>query len=97
MNESTLPTETQRKALCELMSEAFVELRYLEGDQAHDLAYAFHNLPKAMHGWGTWSAEGLRAGLQRYQSKHKANLGFDYVSAWDRIFPEADPNRSTTG
>lgn len=86
MNQTSLPTDSQRRALCELMAEAFIELRYLEGDQAHDLAYAFHNLPKAMYGWGTWSVEGLRGSLQHYQSKHKANLGFDYVAALDKIF-----------
>jgi hypothetical protein len=81
-----LPTEEQRKAICNLIHEAFVELRYLEGEQAHDLAYAFHNIPKTIYGWGTWSVEGARASLQHYQTKHKENLGFDYVAAFDAIF-----------
>ena len=81
-----LPIEEQRKALCDLMHEAFVELRHLTGEQAHDLAYAFHNLPKTMYGWGQWSIQGTRAVLAHYQTKHQANLGFDYVNAFDEIF-----------
>lgn len=82
----TLPTDEQRRELCDLMASAFIELRYFEGDQAHDLAYAFHNLPKEMYGWGTWSSERTRAGLQRYQDKHASQLGFDYVGAFNKIF-----------
>jgi hypothetical protein len=81
-----LPTPEQRQALCGLMYEAFVELRYLPEEQAHDLAYAFHNLPKTMYGWGQWSVEGARAALVHYQTKHQSNLGFDYVAAFDAIF-----------
>ncbi len=47
------------------MHEAFVELRYLPEEQAHDLAYAFHNLPKTMYSWGQWSVEGARGALGR--------------------------------
>jgi len=81
-----LPTEAQRKQLCELMHNAFVELRYLSGEQAHDLAYAFHNLPVEIYGWGTWSIEVTRARLQYYQEKHAQNLGVDYVVLYDKIF-----------
>ncbi len=86
MVNSPLPTEVQRKALCGLMHEAFIELRYLEGEQAHDLAYAFHNLPAEIYGWGNWSIESMRGRLQHYQSKHQANLGFNYVAAFNAIF-----------
>lgn len=86
MTDDLLPTEEQRKALCGLMHEAFIELRYLEGEQAHDLAYAFHNLPKEIYGWGIWSVEGMRARLKHYQAQHHANLGFNYVVAFDKIF-----------
>ncbi len=68
------------------MYHAFVELRVLPEHQAHDLAYAFHNLPKTMYGWGQWSVEGARGPLAYYQQKHQANLGFDYVAAFDTIF-----------
>jgi hypothetical protein len=86
MAASTLPSEEQRVALCDLMHNAFVELRYLEGDQAHDLAYAFHNLPKEIYGWGSWSSEGLIARLRYYQTKHQGNIGFNYVEAAEKIF-----------
>lgn len=85
-----LPTAEQRQALCDLMHEAFIELRYLPEEQAHDLAHAFHNLPKTMYGRGHWSVEGARGPLTHYQAKHRGNLGFDYVAAFDAIFK--DPN-----
>ena len=70
------------------MHEAFVELRYLPEQQAHDLAYAFHNLPKTMYGWGHWSVEGVRNAFTHYQTKYQSNLGFNYVAAFDAIFDE---------
>jgi hypothetical protein len=87
MQTPTLPTDEQREKICDLMASAFIELRYLEGKQAHDLAYAFHNLPKEIYGWGTWSVEVMRSRLAYYQAQHKANLGFNYVDAFDAIFP----------
>ncbi|WP_146168209.1 hypothetical protein [Pseudomonas mangrovi] len=86
MPQSQLPSEEQRIALCDLMHNAFIELRYLDGEQAHDLAYAFHNLPKEMYGWGSWSSEGFISRLRYYQSKHAENIGFNYVSAAETIF-----------
>jgi hypothetical protein len=85
-DKQQLPTPRQRQALCDLMHHAFVELRFLPEQQAHDLAYAFHNLPKTMYGWGRWSVEGARGVLVHYQEKHHANLGFDYVAGFDAIF-----------
>lgn len=69
------------------MASAFIDLRYLDGEQAHDLAYAFHNIPKEIYGWGTWSVDVMRGRLAYYQTKHKGNLGFNYVDAFDAIFP----------
>lgn len=86
MKLSPLPTEAQREKICDLIASAFIELRYLDGEQAHDLAYALHNLPKEMYGWGTWSVETTRGRLAYYQTKHSRNLGFDYVEAFDSIF-----------
>ena len=87
MSSRNLPNDEQRRLLCDLMAEAFTELRYFTGDQAHDLAYAFHNLPKEIYGWGSWSAESARARLQHYQSKYQDNVGFRYVDAFNAIFP----------
>jgi hypothetical protein len=83
-----LPTEEQRKQLCGLMHSVFNELRYLNGEQAHDLAYAFHNLPMEIYGWGTWNVSWTRGRLLRYQGKHGQNLGVDYVALFDKIFQE---------
>lgn len=78
--------DTQRIALCDLIHNAFIELRYLNGEQAHDLAYTFHNLPKEIYGSGNWNAENFRLRLVRYQTKHSSNLGFNYVFEFDKIF-----------
>lgn len=86
MKSSPLPTEAQREKICGLMASAFIELRFLDGEQAHDLAYAFHNIPKEIYGWGTWSVEDTRGRFGYYQTKHKDNLGFNYVEAFDAIF-----------
>lgn len=80
-----LPTEEQRQLLCELMHHAFNELRYLTGEQAHDLAYAFHNLPMEIYGWGTWSVADTRKRLVYYQKKHAKDPGVDYVALFDKI------------
>ncbi|WP_127559263.1 hypothetical protein [Saccharospirillum alexandrii] len=88
MKKHTLPNENQRKALCELMHHAFVELRYLDGEQAHDLAYAFHNLPVEIYGWGSWNPKDTRGRLKYYQSKHAKNLGTNYVKLFNKICPE---------
>ena len=87
MADDPLPTEAQRKALCELMHAAFVELRYLSGEQAHDLAYAFHNLPIEIYGTGKWSASETRGRLRHYQDKYKTHRGADYVAMFNRIYP----------
>lgn len=88
MSKVALPNEEQRKAICELMYDAFVELRYLSGEQAQDLAYAFHNIPLEIYGWGTWSPETTRNRLQHYQNKHAKNLGINYVEKFNKIYPE---------
>ncbi len=83
-----LPDESQRRLLCELLHEAFVELRYINDrpKQVHELAYAFHNLPLTMYGWGTWNVRGLRAVLARYREQFPV-AGPDYVVMLDAIYP----------
>jgi hypothetical protein len=50
--DAKLPTDAQRRKLCEMMHYAFLEMRLLgwagKAEQAADLADAFHNLPTAM-------------------------------------------------
>lgn len=81
-----LPTEEQRRRLCELMHFAFIELRHLTGEQANDLAYVFHNLPMEMYGWGTWSVATVRGRLLHYQKKHAQNSKVDFAGLFDKIF-----------
>ena len=86
MGDDSLPDDHQRRALCELMHAAFIELRGVhdQAKQVHELAYAFHNLPMTMYGWGTWSWDGLRAVLARYRS-HFPEGGSDYAAMIDMI------------
>jgi hypothetical protein len=50
--DSRLPNEAQRKKLCEMLHHVLVDIRALaaggHGQQASDLANAFHNLPHEM-------------------------------------------------
>jgi hypothetical protein len=87
LENEPLPNDVQRKQLCELMYWAFVELRYLSGEQANDLAYAFHNLPLEIYGWGNWSVAGTRARFAYFQEKHAQSLGTDYVALLDKMYP----------
>jgi hypothetical protein len=88
-----LPNDKQREALCDMMYQAFVEIRALgwagRAGQASDLADAFHNLPKEMYGWGRWDVEGFRQMLQHYQDKYPRAVhgGRDYLAMFDLIFP----------
>jgi hypothetical protein len=84
--DNKLPTEQQREKLCELMHYAFIDLRYLEGKQANDLAYAFHNLPMEMYDHGKWSSATTRKRLEHYQNKYQDHPGTDYVTMLDKIF-----------
>ena len=80
----SLPTDDQRRLLCDLIAVALVDLRAEETQRGRDLAYALHNLPKTMWGWGTWSVDGQRASLAHFQSRHPG--GPDYVAMFDAIF-----------
>lgn len=48
--DSRLPNDAQRRKLCDMLHEALVDIRMLagagHGEQASDLADAFHNLPQ---------------------------------------------------
>ena len=88
LESDPLPNDDQRRQLCELMHAAFIELRYVndQPEQVHELAYAFHNLPLTMYGWGTWSWSGLRAVLTRYRVRFPDG-GPDYAALLDAIRP----------
>ena len=86
--DDPLPDDNQRRWLCELMHAAFIELRsvYHRPEQVHALAYAFHNLPLTMYGWGAWSWSGLRAVLARYREQFPEG-GPDYAAMIDALYP----------
>jgi hypothetical protein len=92
MASDLLPTPKQREMLCDMIHYAFVELRLLgwgdHGEQAADLADAFHNISKEMYGWGGFSWEIFRGMLETYQRKWRGKAtvsGRDYVEMLDEI------------
>jgi hypothetical protein len=68
-----LPTPKQQVMLCDMIQDAFIELRLLCGEgrseQARDLADAFHNISTEMHGWGSFRWERFSRGLGSYQRR----------------------------
>lgn len=81
-----LPNEQQRRLLCDLIAEALVDIRAeTDAERSRDLAYALHNLPRTMWGWGTWSVERQRGALAYFQSRHP-DSGSSYVAMFDAIF-----------
>ena len=92
MSSEPLPTEKQRELLCDMIHAAFVEVRLLgwagEARQAADLADAFHNIPKEMYGWGSFSWEMFRGMLATYQRKWRTperRDGPDYLAMLDQV------------
>jgi len=69
-----LPTGAQREALCELIAFALVMIRRHcrdgEVEKAEDLADAFHNIPREIHGQGLFRWEAFRGMLETYEAKH---------------------------
>jgi hypothetical protein len=87
MNSDPLPNCLQRKLLCEMIHNAFVDIRWLghaeASKQAADLADAFHNIPMEMYGWGSFRWDSFRRGLVRYRETWPG--GHDYVKQLDDI------------
>ena len=87
--QSTL-TDEQRQAICEMISDVFIEVRSLgwqeKATQAADLADAFHNLPKDMFAQGSWWRKNVRHNLETYQQKYPADTyRTDFLARFDRI------------
>lgn len=85
-----LPTEEQRRMLCQMMYRTFVQIRSLAysgaSQQTADLADAFHNLPTVMYAPDfSWSF--LRYFLVFYQNKYPRTAGspYDYIAMLERI------------
>jgi hypothetical protein len=87
--DSGLPNDQQRKKLCEMLSHALVEIRARAGDgqhqRAHDLADAFHNLPRDM--WcDHFSISFFReAFLRPYYREWPVERPFDYLAMLDEV------------
>lgn len=92
--DAKLPTDAQRQKLCEMMYQAFLEIRLLGGsgkaEQAGDLADAFHNLPRDM--WcDDFSLQFFRDSfLGVYQKKYPVRMVRDYVKMVDEIIAMKD-------
>jgi hypothetical protein len=94
MERDPLPNDEQRRALGMLLHDAFNFLRYANVDESQALAYALHNIPAEMFGWGVWSVAWTRARLLQFQTEHYSgpNHGPDFVAMFDAIFPPPNPN-----
>ena len=83
VRDPTMPTEGQRRQLCDLMHRAFVALRNLGYGGKHEaiaeLADVFHNLPQEMFREEVWDWNLLEAGLRSFEEKFPD----------DKIFPFA--------
>lgn len=91
--KDSLPTDDQRRLLCDMIAAAFIEIRQLgrEGKalQAADLADAFHEVSREMYGWGGWNRSIFRESLHDYQHKYHGEDYFgkrDYMKMFDDIF-----------
>jgi hypothetical protein len=92
--DGKLPSEAQRKKLCEMIYHALLEMRMLgwagKSQQVADLADAFHNLPSVM-----WS-EDFSLSLFRdvflasYQKKYAEEKIPNYVAMVDAIIAMKD-------
>ena len=85
------PTEEQRRLFCEMMYQAFLEVRGLgfqgKSEQAAALADAFHNLPIAMF-QPEFDWDMSRAYFQSYHTQYPPQSGamiINYVAIHDRI------------
>lgn len=92
--DAKLPTDSQRRKLCEMMHHAFIEMRLLgwggKSEQAADLADAFHNLPRDI--WhDEFSLQFFRDSFVAvYQRKYPEGRSRDYVAMVDEIIAMKD-------
>ena len=89
MSKDPLPNDEQKRALGELLHHGFNFMRSANETEANALAYAMHNIPVQMYGWGTWNVVATRSQLTRFQAEHykTPDRGPDFVALFDAIFP----------
>ncbi len=87
-----LTDEDDRKHVCEILHNAFIEIRMLCWDgrhqQAADLADAVHNIPMEIYGWGGgWNFDLTRSMLKSYVDKYGGTGAFarDYALQLDHL------------
>jgi len=87
--DAKVPSEAQQKKLCDMLHHALVDIRMLagagHGEQASDLADAFHNLPQEI--WCDYfSISHFReAFLVPYYRKWPDRRPRDYVALLDEV------------
>lgn len=84
VRDPTMPTEAQRRQLCDLMHRAFVALRSLGYGEKHEavaeLADVFHNLPQEMYREEAWDWNLLEAGLRSFEEKYPDDKVFPFAA-----------------
>jgi hypothetical protein len=84
-----MPNDVQRQKLCDMLHHALVEIRMLgasgRGQQASDLADAFHNLPQEI--WRDYfSIASFRdAFLAPYYRKWPDRRPYDYIALLEEV------------
>jgi hypothetical protein len=87
--DSCLPNEAQQRKLCDLLNHALVDIRNLaasgNGEQASDLADAFHNLPHEI--WCDYFSISFfrNAFLVPYLRKWPSRHFRDYLALLDEV------------
>jgi len=84
VRDPTMPTEGQRRQLCDLMHRAFVALRNLGYGEKHEavaeLADVLHNLPQEMYREEVWDWNLLEAGLRSFEEKFPDDKVFPFAA-----------------
>jgi hypothetical protein len=92
--DARMLTEPERQKLCKMLFYALLEIRGLgnagKGEQAADLADAFHNLPAYL--WSNnFSFRVFREYLAEYRQRYpERETSYDYIKLLDEIMKKDD-------
>ena len=82
--DTTLPTEEQRKELCDLFYHAFVAMRqlahYKNHEAVYELADTFHNLPQEMYKEGVWDWNLVEFCFRSFEDKFPEEKVFPFAA-----------------
>jgi hypothetical protein len=92
LDRDPLPNEKQIRALGELLHAGFIFMLCANEAEGQALAYALHNVPVEIYGWGVWSISQTRGRLKRFQAGHypRPDYGPDFVAMFDAVFPPSE-------